>query len=220
MMAAAFIALLENSIYLAAVADPSLWYFANVALHPVLALALTVMASWRWRGKAALLWSQPLLAASTLMLGGGLLLGLAILVVGATTPFYRILHAHIVLSALGSALLVVHLWRAAARRWPGRTVWAVHALAAGLFLAAAAAAIARADHDARRRAAYHIENPVRAVPASMNEEGGGPASPFFPSSADTNVEGIIPANFFLTSQSCGRCHTEIYEQWNSSMHHF
>ena len=54
----------------------------------------------------------------------------------------------------------------------------------------------------------------------MSEEGRGPTSPFFPSSADTNVRGIIPANFFLTSQTCGRCHRDIYEQWNSSAHHF
>ena len=54
----------------------------------------------------------------------------------------------------------------------------------------------------------------------MEQEGRGPHSPFFPSSADTNVRGIIPANFFMTSESCGRCHKDIYEQWNSSAHHF
>ena len=54
----------------------------------------------------------------------------------------------------------------------------------------------------------------------MNEEGRGPKSPFFPSSADTNVDRIIPANFFMTSATCARCHTDIYEQWKSSTHHF
>jgi tetratricopeptide (TPR) repeat protein len=34
------------------------------------------------------------------------------------------------------------------------------------------------------------------------------------------VNGIIPANFFLTSAACGRCHKDIYDQWNSSAHHF
>src|SRR5262249_1831824 len=47
-----------------------------------------------------------------------------------------------------------------------------------------------------------------------------PKSPFFPSSAETNVGGTIPANFFLTSPTCGRCHKDIYEQWKSSAHHF
>ena len=37
---------------------------------------------------------------------------------------------------------------------------------------------------------------------------------------DTNVGGIIPANFFLTSQTCGALPQDIYEQWNSSAHHF
>ena len=54
----------------------------------------------------------------------------------------------------------------------------------------------------------------------MEDEGGGPQSPFFPSSAKTNVGGIIPSNFFMDSELCGECHKDIYEQWKSSMHHF
>ena len=57
-------------------------------------------------------------------------------------------------------------------------------------------------------------------PLSMDTEGAGVRSPFFPSSAETNVGGIIPANFFMTSQTCARCHKDIYDQWNSSAHHF
>src|SRR5260370_705624 len=65
----------------------------------------------------------------------------------------------------------------------------------------------------------HIRNPL-TVPASMEGEGGGPKSPFFPSSARTNVGGIIPANFFMDSERCGECHKDIYQQWKSSVHHF
>ena len=54
----------------------------------------------------------------------------------------------------------------------------------------------------------------------MDEEGAGPQSPFFPSSAKTNVDGIIPSNFFMDSEACGECHKDIYEQWKSSVHHF
>ncbi|HYU35569.1 MAG TPA: tetratricopeptide repeat protein, partial [Thermoanaerobaculia bacterium] len=64
-----------------------------------------------------------------------------------------------------------------------------------------------------------IRNPL-IVPTSMNEEGEGPKSPFFPSSARTNVGGIIPSNFFMDSAMCGECHKDIYAQWNSSAHHF
>ena len=68
-------------------------------------------------------------------------------------------------------------------------------------------------------AEHRIANPTE-VPVRMEEEGAGPSSPFFPSSANTNVNGIIPANFFMTSAACARCHKDIYDQWNSSAHHF
>src|SRR5207248_2109414 len=54
---------------------------------------------------------------------------------------------------------------------------------------------------------------------AMDNEGGGPGTPFFPSSGRTNVGGTIPSDFFMTSAACGRCHKEIYDQWSSSMHH-
>ena len=54
----------------------------------------------------------------------------------------------------------------------------------------------------------------------MDGEGAGPDSPFFPSSARTASGDLIPADFFLTSETCGRCHRDIYEQWNASAHHF
>ncbi|HYN22085.1 MAG TPA: tetratricopeptide repeat protein, partial [Thermoanaerobaculia bacterium] len=41
-----------------------------------------------------------------------------------------------------------------------------------------------------------------------------------PSSANTNTKDIIPSNFFMDSQVCGECHKDIFEQWNSSAHHF
>jgi len=39
-----------------------------------------------------------------------------------------------------------------------------------------------------------ILNPT-SPPLAMEGEGGGPKSPFFPASAQTNVGGIIPSNF-------------------------
>jgi tetratricopeptide (TPR) repeat protein len=64
-----------------------------------------------------------------------------------------------------------------------------------------------------------IQNPA-TPPLSMNEEGAGAASPFAPSSAQTNTGKIIPSNFFMDSEACGQCHKDIYEQWKGSMHHF
>ncbi len=64
-----------------------------------------------------------------------------------------------------------------------------------------------------------VVNPLH-VPLAMEEEGAGPKSPFWPSSANTNVNGIIPSNFFMDSEKCGECHKDAYEQWKGSMHHF
>ena len=65
---------------------------------------------------------------------------------------------------------------------------------------------------------YIIHNPSTA-PLSMEQEGAGTASLAFPSSAQTADGKTIKAEFFLNSESCKPCHTDIYNQWQSSMHH-
>src|SRR5215831_8675321 len=59
-----------------------------------------------------------------------------------------------------------------------------------------------------------IENPAMP-PASMNSEGDGPEGSFFPSSAQVYGKQKIPSKFFMESDSCKRCHEDIYNQWNS-----
>ncbi|MCB1019402.1 MAG: tetratricopeptide repeat protein, partial [Acidobacteria bacterium] len=46
------------------------------------------------------------------------------------------------------------------------------------------------------------------------------ASPFFPSSSNTNTGDYIPSDFFMESEACQECHSDIYDQWHSSAHHF
>ena len=58
------------------------------------------------------------------------------------------------------------------------------------------------------------------LPLTMNGEGDGPTGPFFPSSAQVYGGEKIPSKFFMESDSCKRCHEDIYNQWNSSAHHF
>jgi tetratricopeptide (TPR) repeat protein len=65
----------------------------------------------------------------------------------------------------------------------------------------------------------HIVN-SRTVPLSMDQEGGGPKSPFFPSGANTSDGHLVPSAFFMESKKCGECHKDIYAQWKSSVHHF
>ncbi len=122
-------------------------------------------------------------------------LGVYLIFAGATTDHRAILIAHIVLAVIGLAILLP--------RW-------LPAIA--LLTIAAAAVRLNPPLD-------HIRNP-RVVPVSMTEEGAGPKSPFWPSSANTNTGAIIPSGFFMDSKLCGECHKDIYEQWNSSVHHF
>jgi len=204
----AFAALLVNAAYLAARADASLVYLANVVLHPILGLALAVWAAvTAWRRFDAIVASRRMTVAAT-VLAVGTALGLIVLVVGATRPYRPILYAHIAASTLGAILLLASLRARTARL-----------MVAAVCLAAITIGVLQAGRDARRREAYRIGNPD-VVPTRMEEEGAGPQSPFFPSSASTSVNGLIPADFFLTSASCGRCHQQIYEEWRSSMHHF
>jgi Tfp pilus assembly protein PilF len=233
---AGFFALLLNSAYLWAFADPTLGYFVQVAAHPLLGVTLAAAALWLLLARRFT--PSALGQVALAILAAGLALGLAVLVVGATTPHRRLVDAHVAVSAVGAALLLLYFWKTVSTAYPNplasgfsRTSgppegghhigfgWAVRAGIAVVLVAAAAAATARVGREARWRAAYRIQNPT-TPPATMDDEGAGANSPFFPSSANTNVDGVIPANFFMTSASCGRCHRDIYEQWNSSAHHF
>ncbi len=195
-IAVALAALLLNSAWLWAFADASFWYYLNVAMHPLLGIVLAIVFVRR----------APLLVAAPL------LTGLVLLVVGATRPYYGLVSAHIVVSVVALAAALVALRSRLTTR-----ALIVSTPIPGIIVIAAA--LLHAQHDRGQHDQFRIANPA-VVPASMDEESRGPRSPFFPSSADTNVKGIIPANFFLTSDTCGRCHTDIYEQWRSSMHHF
>ena len=78
----------------------------------------------------------------------------------------------------------------------------------------------RTARSADARARYRIVNPA-SPPLSMDGEGAGPQQSVLPLVRRTPTSAaIIPANFFMTSETCGRCHKDIYDQWNSSAHHF
>jgi tetratricopeptide (TPR) repeat protein len=231
LLLAGFLALLLNSAYLWAFADPTLWYFAQVALHPLMGVALVAGLMWRRsldlqdRGERQGGSEDPRYIRGWLGIAGlamsavGLALGLAVLVLGATTPHRVLVSAHVAASALGAALILFSVWVAAPRWGGGQAAWRVRSSLAAVLLVAVALAVVGRGREANWRTAYRIQNPTD-VPTRMEEEGAGPTSPFFPSSANTNVNGIIPANFFMTSETCARCHREIYDQWNSSAHHF
>ena len=215
LVAAAALAL--NSAYLAATATASLFYFANILLHIVLGAALAAVIARRLVTREIRI--NPWIALAGVPLAAGVLSGGALTLVGATRPWRWLLVAHIASATAGSVVLaawaVVFALRHGSARVRVRLAGGVLVIA----LAGAIAASVAARREDWRRQEFTIRNP-EVVPTRMEEEGAGPKSPFFPSSANTNVNGIIPANFFLTSATCGRCHKDIYDQWNSSAHHF
>jgi Flp pilus assembly protein TadD len=200
------LALLLNSAYIWAFASPTIFYMGNVLLHVALGVAVAagalVLLGRRWR-------QAPFGAAGALAIAAGL--GLYLTVAGATRNHEWALWGHVAAALGGLALLAPFVRRQAPRL--ARAFYAALALVAIAPLASLAWGLAFPNPDDR------IVNPSIA-PLSMAGEGGGPGSPFFPSSAKTNVGGIIPSNFFLDSERCGECHKDIYAQWKSSMHHF
>ena len=236
--AAAWLVLLVNTAYIAAFPSPTLFYMGNVVLHLALGLALTLAVVRLWRrgrpagaaaagGENDLAAGSPMGRAAVWLLVIAAAAGVALAVAGNTTPHRWLLWTHVGASALAVVAGLLYLQQqAAARGGAGGAAGAVGAWRRLLRASVAVAAVllvVPAAMTAWRRAhpdpAMRIHNPTM-VPVSMSEEGGGPKSPFFPSSAKTNVGGIIPADFFTQSDTCGECHRDIYRQWKSSVHHF
>ena len=203
-MAVLFLILLLNSGYIWAFAAPTIFYIGNVVAHLGLGLLLAAVFGYQWLRRPE---KRSALAAVlfAVALGCGVYLAAA----GNLSTHRRVLIAHIAAGLLGTLALAPVVWRT---RYRTGFVWcAIFAVA----FPAAATLYQRNFPDPRAR----IRNPHTA-PLSMEGEGEGPKSPFFPSSSRTNVGGIIPSNFFMDSERCADCHKDIYEQWKSSMHHF
>ena len=211
--AALCVALLVNTAYVAAFAEPTVFYMGNVLLHFLLGIALSAAVALLLRRRRDL---GRELAMPAALLALALVAGVGLAVAGNTLQNRWLLWTHVIAAALVVATALPWLWRRATGQGAGRRFGRA-ALAAVLLLVALPAGLSlwRRAHPPVRE----VRNPL-IVPASMHEEGEGPSSPFFPSSARTNVGGIIPSNFFMDSATCGECHRDIYEQWNSSAHHF
>src|SRR5262249_39228305 len=152
------------------------------------------------------------------LFGIAFLFGAVLVKLGNTTEHRWVLYAHIGSALLGVLFLLPWAFRQSRELGGGWVMFRkglVAACAAVVLLPVGARLFYKYVPDADAR----IRNPLN-VPTSMDGEGAGPKSPFFPSSANTNVNGIIPSNFFMDSEACGDCHKDAYQQWKSSMHHF
>jgi len=213
-LAGGTIVLLVNTGYIAAFATPSVFYMMNVLAHLVLGVLLAVgFTVLLVRDRAV----RPPLMASAVFFAIAAGCAAYLVAFGNVHAHAWALRAHIVTAILGVVALIPYALMTL--RVPGASrgfgIGVPAAAAFALLLPVGVFAYAKSHPAADAR----IVNPDTA-PLAMNGEGGGPASPFFPSSAKTNVGGIIPSNFFMDSERCGECHKDIYAQWKSSMHHF
>jgi Flp pilus assembly protein TadD len=205
-----------TAIYLYAVPTATVPYAVIVLLHAGLGTLLAVgLVLFLFRGIAQEHWLARI--GWLLMLVGGVL-GVALIYLGTPLRLKAWLDTHIALCCLGF-LLLVFVWMRE-RGWLGSSA-TQRALAFGVVLLAAAG-IAAGAWWARNVAwnnAYRIQNP-KISPATMDNEGDGPHGKFFPSSGQTKDGRYIPADYFMQSKACERCHADIYKQWESSSHHF
>ena len=193
--------LVVNSGYLIAAQGANLFHAAQILLHPVLGITALKLMLWAWKSIGPALRRDPL--RSWFWISGSLLAltGAGLFIFGSAPATRLLLYAHLA-SAAGFTVLLV------SRR----------VLLAPLLLAAAIPV------GALLRPVLPDRGPVLNAglpPATMAGEAmGGTDGPFFPSSAETEHGGLIPEEFFLESDKCGRCHGDITHQWSESAHRF
>jgi Tfp pilus assembly protein PilF len=205
-----------TAAYVYAWPSASVPYFAAIIFHLFVGTAFLILLAI---GLLPILRTGP--AASRigwilLAFGGGL--GIVLIFTGTRRAEWPLLYVHIGSCVAGGALLF--------SGWAAKRGWLARGIPAGILRSAicllTVTLIAGGAWWLRTvpwERAHHIENPSIA-PAAMTGEGDGPQGPFFPSSAQTADHGNIPANYFTESDSCQRCHADIYKQWKSSAHHF
>jgi Flp pilus assembly protein TadD len=205
-----------TAVYVYAWPSANVPYFGAIIIHLVTGIALLVLLTF---GLLRILRNSPVASRiGWILLAFGGLLGIVLIFTGTRRAEWPLLYAHIAACVAGGAMLV--------SGWGSRRGWLAGGFPSGiirsivcLLVAALIVSGAWCLRTVPWERSHRIENPTIA-PAAMNNEGDGPPGPFFPSSAQTADGGHIPANYFTESDSCQRCHADIYRQWKSSAHHF
>lgn len=208
-----------SAIYLYAFPAPTLLYAGMVLLHAgagLVAIFCLIRFCLRYLRETNLTVRVGWIAMA---LGG--IVGGMLVYIGTTRQNLKWLYLHIGLCVAGAILLAAD---GTASRMSRKTTIATAKIRATAIATLAVCVFALAYsawsfREGRWVASHVIQNPAIA-PANMNDEGDGPKGPFFPSSAQVISGGHIPSKFFMESDSCKRCHADIYNEWNSSVHHF
>ncbi|HEV2381210.1 MAG TPA: tetratricopeptide repeat protein [Terriglobia bacterium] len=218
--------LVVNSAYVAAFSSPDLFYVTNDLLHPFLGILVAIVLvifAIRHRG----FFAGRSAGISLLLLGAGGGFGLYLAVAGMTRPHTWALYLHVGGVIAGLFFLLVHLrarvieirnskFETRNSRAISTSVsrWSAGVMLGSLVFYGVAAGYQHYFPDPE----YTVRNPSTA-PLTMEQEGAGEGSLLFPSSARTSDGRPIESGFFMNSESCQRCHQDIYDQWQSSMHH-
>jgi tetratricopeptide (TPR) repeat protein len=208
-----FLVLLVNTGYVAAFSTASVFYMANVLLHLALGLALAIALLTVVR-RAGLASGAPVAMGFFLL---ALVFGAVLVWVGNIHANAWILGSHIAAGGLGISALIPFIWKKASSEGGGWLQFK-KGFQIALVVLIGLPILSMGYRKAVPNPADRITN--AQAPLTAYDEGGGPKSPFFPSSAKTNVGGIIPSNFFMDSETCGECHKQIYEEWKASSHHY
>ncbi len=207
--------LVISAAYLYTFPQPNIFYAGVVLLHAlggVVTAILLVPALFRLLRDA-----NFLARAGWLLAAAGAVLGVILIKTGTPRTEWKWLYLHIMISLLGVGLLIADKL--------GQQGWlASNAATAMLRTTICLVVLAAVGYGARYiretwQSRSRIQNPAMP-PENMNGEGDGPEGSFFPSSAQVYGKQKIPSKFFMESDSCKRCHEDIYNQWFSSAHHF
>jgi Flp pilus assembly protein TadD len=191
-------------------------YFAAIVFHLLSGIAFLILLTI---GLLPILRNSPVASRiGWILLALGGVMGIILIFTGTRRAEWPLVYVHIAACVAGGAMLV--------SGWASKRGWLAGGfpsgvLRSGICLVMAAVIVGGAWwlRTVPWERSHRIENPSIA-PAAMNDEGDGPQGPFFPSSAQTAGGGHIPASYFTESDSCQRCHADIYKQWKSSAHHF
>jgi tetratricopeptide (TPR) repeat protein len=153
--------------------------------------------------------------AGWLLFLAGAAAGLVLIRTGALRSENQLLAAHMIVSAGAISFLIAARLQA---RAGASATGGLAKLAACLAIIATLGGATWYLRESWQKSAV-IRNP-QMPPAEMSQEGDGAKGAFFPSSAQVIGGGKIPSKFFMESDSCKRCHEDVYNQWFSSMHHF
>ena len=203
--------------YLYAFPQPNIFYAVVVLLH---ALAGVIVAILLIPVFVRLLQKGTIIArAGWLLTAAGAVLGLILIKTGTPRAEWNWLYLHILIALIGVGLLIADKlgklgWLSSAGSASAAALRTAVCLLL-LFGIGYGAHYIRESWQTRTR----IQNPTMP-PENMNGEGDGPEGAFFPSSAQVYGDQKIPSKFFMESDSCKRCHEDIYNQWFSSAHHF